>query len=231
MPKLDVIRREIHVDAEVLPDSLTDALKPLGFVEDDFLGGIPYAPRHQLTFEIVGNPIETAQLFKDRWERSTSLAATEKNFKGYIEGEHIPPHYVFNLPLAPYKPRSQFPIPKINLVKCPEDKRKAADIHVKTSHNNTDPTLDEKLLEVGFSYVITPHGNRVYTIQTLDSRDALTALRHLKEYFTQSGGAKQISLEVCSGFYRSMNYVNGRLRLAHAPPVVPFGYFRLLGVS
>lgn len=203
------VERHVHVNGYKVSDDLERKFLGIGFFFDPFkrlergsthplLDGARFMPPFHYSFET-----ENFREMRDVFDAAVKAIKCERNFVGYVESETIPKAYNVKFdPIKPYKPQEgKIEVPPFELVRVPEGKHKACDIHMKRQGGAARDTLDDILLKAGCYEVHTPR-SRIYTLQFESGRDGIAAFNLFNYFFTQNGGMKHIYLEIAQDMYK-----------------------------
>jgi hypothetical protein len=199
--------REIHIDAQHIPSSLVSALEKIGYLDDHFVGagnGMEKPPYH-LTWQAVGARDQVRRQFAATWETSVTLVRGCPGFIGYLEAEFVPSGYQIALPQRPFSPVGHFPLPALHLEITSANK--VSDLHMKVPLPLITPEMEALMASRNVFYVDTPSANRIFTVQFLSHLDGRTAFAAVVDYFRKSGGASEVSYEICSAFFRQPDHL------------------------
>src|ERR1044072_4608765 len=135
---------DLHVVANVLPESLDRELQGLGYEHKQFIAG---DPRVQLNYLLTQKQLSRENADSIYWR---TIRAIERypSFNGYVEEEVVAFDLFFNRPATGLAP-DHFPL-KLTPVACPEGSYKKCDIHVSTQRGNSE--VSKRLVESGFYY-------------------------------------------------------------------------------
>jgi hypothetical protein len=194
--------REIHIDAQVVPDAVLPTLARLGYVDDHFIGagnGMQRPPYH-LTWQCAGERQHVRRRFGTVWRETVAVVNESADFVGYLEAEFIASGYQVDLAPRTFDATVDFPLPVLQLEESAADK--VSDLHMKVPLHALTSELDALMAARGVFYVDTPKGNRIFTIQFLSHADGRSAFHRMRDYFQRAGGATEITYEVCPVFLR-----------------------------
>ena len=204
------VDRHVHVNGYRVGDDLERKFLSIGFFHDPFkklergsthsmLVGARFMPPFHYSFET-----ENLGDMDGAFNAAVEAIRSDKNFEGYVESETIPDAY--NIKFSSFRPYNKskngnFSLPQFDLIRVPESKHKACDIHMKRPGDTPKDELDEILLGVGCYEVHTPR-SRIYTLQFESARDGVAALNLFRDYFSKVGGMKHIYLEIAKDMYK-----------------------------
>ena len=203
------VERHVHINGYEVSDNLERKFLGIGFFFDPFkklergsthpmLERAKFMPPFHYSFE-TDNFGEMQSAF----DASVEAIKSECYFIGYVESETVPEEYNTKFdPAKSYNPQEgKIEIPQFELVRVPEGKHKACDIHMKRHGEAPRDALDDILLSAGCYEVHTPR-SRIYTLQFESGRDGIAAFNFFNEFFRQNGGMKHIYLEVAKDMYK-----------------------------
>ena len=177
----------IHVDATKMSASLAEQFLTLGVMDTPFNGHPEgydhFEPNRHMTLKI-----DSGREFVGVWDKMVAMiAAYPADFKGYLEGEHIPVD--LELEYQPYKDVTiPFQLSRRRLTEREDFRDK--EIHLTFDKNRSDQRIIDKLLEMGLygAYVEkADHTALVLTAQG-DRKVIDPMTRLLLDFLEKSGG-------------------------------------------
>lgn len=204
------VDRHVHVNGYRVNDDLERKFLGIGFFPDPFkklergstnpmLAGARFMPPYHYSFET-----ENLGDMDNAFDAAVEAIRSDGNFEGYVESETIPDSYNIrfdSLRLYNRTINENVLLPQFDLVRVPEDKHKACDIHMKRSGDAPRDELDDILLGAGCYEVHTPR-SRIFTLQFESVRDGAAVFNFFRDYFSKVGCMKHIYLEVTKDMYK-----------------------------
>ena len=195
---------EIHINGYKLGDCLERAVLSFGFYPDNFdrTKITTHAPLHHYTYRTY----ESRARLNEVWNKTLEAIQNDDCFEGYIEAETVPDKYRLTFQEKPFTPIVNFPFPKCETpLLLQAGLHKASDIHIERDLDLPRDELDDLLLAHNF-YEVHWRGEhedeRIFTYQTAWFGDAKKAYALLRDYIKNSGGARQVDLEITNLFLR-----------------------------
>lgn len=216
---------EAHLDCEAVPINFLNWLIQQGFEPDHFHRFVPECYPDHFTFKVVLPDSMSAERARQLYAllrklcNRTFAQLEHSSITGYIELEVWQSgwrqEFAYCEPSEMMITQLPYHIPKLQEMQPQDGGYKAADIHIKTPlvvrgsgfEKAESPVMDQlrtALRAIGFYEVVTEAGNKVYTAQFLHMREAHTIYHCLLKYCERfAGGITDITLEPCTGFWRS----------------------------
>lgn len=190
----------IHVNVFQISTLTETKLVEAGYFYDPFEPlESSYSPPNHYSCETTDKNI-----MRQAWEKGLEILKQDTQFKGYIECETLSDRFSVRYNDDRHKhfqPIHPFPLPQFKTKNVPPHQHKQADLHVKRANTIPRDELDNLMLRSGFYEVWTPR-NRIYTLQLESAIDAKAIFLQLKDYFSVTGGIKQLNFEVVGNLIR-----------------------------
>lgn len=207
----------IHIDTKTESPEIHEAVKQMGFYEHNFVGHpdgyVHFEPRKHSSIKLP-DKIE----FQKKWQDLQVLMRTDKNLKGYIEGEYIPTDLEI-----PQKEVRQFELPQIRIVRrklstALGEKFRETEVHVVMDFDNSDRRVITGLLDAGlYGALLNKKDHRAIVLTAQGSNRIITPLiQEIRWYLERVGGVINGSIKE----EKALKYALYNMNVEELPEVV-----------
>jgi hypothetical protein len=186
-----VTKFHLHIDAHEASAAFIDKACAQGFQASNFSGHPSGQDRYEPVFHLT-RKIDNGRAFREAFIAMRSLAESNPDFDGYIEGEYIAAD--IRLPEKPFN--AHIPIPfRASLTELTPRSFRQSEIHI-TMTRDSDATLLERLREMGFfgAFLEKPWGSAIVLTMQGTRRMVAQIMPMVQSYLSRAGGASHASL-------------------------------------
>ncbi len=207
----------IHIDTKTESPEIHAETKKLGFYEHNF-NGHPAGYAHFEPTRHSSIKVSDKTEFQKKWQHLEALMRSDKNLKGYIEGEYIP----FDDEIAS-KEVEQFELPPMKIVRrklsaALGEKFRETEHHVVMDFDKSDQRVITGLLDAGlYGALLDKKDHRAIVLTAQGSNKIIIPLiQEIRSYIERVGGVINGSIKE----ERALKYELFNMEVEELPEIV-----------